>query len=375
MAQEQVLPMATDIAEEQLSVAGPWLLMWWRFRKHRVAMASVVVIALFYTVAILANFLSSAQPVTTDERYNYVPPQTIHWFDDGWIRPYVHDITSELDLNTFKKQYDVDTEVKYPVRFFGHGYEYTFLGLITTTRHLMIVDTPEGPRAPFIIGGDAFGRDLLSRILHGTRISLTIGLAGVSISIVLGVALGGLSGFYGGMIDTVVQRLIEILRSIPTIPLWLALAASLPRDWSIMRIYLAITVILSLYAWTELARVVRGRFLAMREEDFIMAAKLAGASDSRIIFRHMVPNFASHLIAAATLAVPFMILSETALSFLGLGLVPPAISWGVLLKSAQNVQTVALYPWLMLIAAPVIIAVLAFNFVGDGLRDAADPYG
>ena len=375
MAQEQVLPMATDIAEEQLSVAGPWLLMWWRFRKHRVAMASVVVIALFYTVAILANFLSSALPVTTDERYNYVPPQTIHWFDDGWIRPYVHDITSELDLNTFKKQYDVDTEVKYPVRFFGHGYEYTFLGLITTTRHLMIVDTPEGPRAPFIIGGDAFGRDLLSRILHGTRISLTIGLAGVSISIVLGVALGGLSGFYGGMIDTVVQRLIEILRSIPTIPLWLALAASLPRDWSIMRIYLAITVILSLYAWTELARVVRGRFLAMREEDFIMAAKLAGASDSRIIFRHMVPNFASHLIAAATLAVPFMILSETALSFLGLGLVPPAISWGVLLKSAQNVQTVALYPWLMLIAAPVIIAVLAFNFVGDGLRDAADPYG
>ena len=375
MAQEQVLPMATDIAEEQLSVAGPWLLMWWRFRKHRMAMASVVVIALFYTVAILANFLSSAQPVTTDERYNYVPPQTIHWFDDGWIRPYVHDITSELDLNTFKKQYDVDTEVKYPVRFFGHGYEYTFLGLITTTRHLMIVDTPEGPRAPFIIGGDAFGRDLLSRILHGTRISLTIGLAGVSISIVLGVALGGLSGFYGGMIDTVVQRLIEILRSIPTIPLWLALAASLPRDWSIMRIYLAITVILSLYAWTELARVVRGRFLAMREEDFIMAAKLAGASDSRIIFRHMVPNFASHLIAAATLAVPFMILSETALSFLGLGLVPPAISWGVLLKSAQNVQTVALYPWLMLIAAPVIIAVLAFNFVGDGLRDAADPYG
>ena len=375
MAQEQVLPMATDIAEEQLSVAGPWLLMWWRFRKHRVAMASVVVLALFYTVAILANFLSSAQPVTTNERYNYVPPQTIHWFDDGWIRPYVHDITSELDLNTFKKQYDVDTEVKYPVRFFGHGYEYTFLGLITTTRHLMIVDTPEGPRAPFIIGGDAFGRDLLSRILHGTRISLTIGLAGVSISIVLGVALGGLSGFYGGMIDTVVQRLIEILRSIPTIPLWLALAASLPRDWSIMRIYLAITVILSLYAWTELARVVRGRFLAMREEDFIMAAKLAGASDSRIIFRHMVPNFASHLIAAATLAVPFMILSETALSFLGLGLVPPAISWGVLLKSAQNVQTVALYPWLMLIAAPVIIAVLAFNFVGDGLRDAADPYG
>ncbi len=375
MAQEQALPMAADVKDEQLDVAGPWLLMWWRFRKHRLAMASVVVIALFYLVAILADFLSSSEPVTTNERFNYVPPQTIHWFADGWIRPYVHDITSTLDLTTFKKNYEVDTETRFPVRFFGRGYEYRFLGLFNTDRHLFIVETPDGHRAPFILGGDAFGRDLMSRILHGTRISLTIGLAGVSISIVLGVALGGLSGFYGGIIDTVVQRLIEILRSIPTIPLWLALAASLPREWSITRIYLAVTVILSLYAWTELARVVRGRFLAMREDDFIMAAKLAGASDSRIIFRHMVPNFASHLIAAATLAVPFMIISETALSFLGLGLVPPAISWGVLLKSAQNVQTVALYPWLMLIAVPVIVAVLAFNFVGDGLRDAADPYG
>jgi peptide/nickel transport system permease protein len=268
----------------------------------------------------------------------------------------------------------VDPEFKLPVRFFGRGYEYKFLGLFETDRHLLIVEARDGPRAPFIIGTDSFGRDLLSRIFHGTRISLTIGLVGVSISIVLGVTLGGLSGFYGGFIDTIVQRMIEILRSIPTIPLWLGLAASLPRDWSIMRIYLAITVILSLYAWTELARVVRGRFLAMREEDFTMAAKLAGASDTRIIFRHMVPNFTSHLIATATLAVPFMIISETALSFLGVGLVPPAISWGVLLKSTQNVQSVALYPWLMLIALPVIVAVLAFNFIGDGLRDAADPY-
>lgn len=374
MAQEQAISGIAAVDEEKLSIAGPWTLMWWRFRRHKMAMASVVIIALFYSVAIFADFLSSDLPTRSDEHFNYVPPQGIHWFDGGF-NPHVYEITSTLDLATFKKAYEVNEEVKLPVSFFGHGYEYKFLKLIKTDRHLIVVETDDGPRAPFLLGGDEFGRDLLTRILHGTRISLTIGLVGVSLSIILGVTLGGLSGFYGGIMDTVVQRLIEILRSIPTIPLWLALAASLPRDWSINKIYLAITIILSLYAWTELARVVRGRFLAMREDDFIMAAKLAGASDVRIIFRHMVPNFASHLIAAATLAVPFMIISETALSFLGLGLVPPAISWGVLLKSAQNVQTVALYPWLMLIAVPVIVAVLAFNFVGDGLRDAADPYG
>ena len=374
MAQEQAISGIAAVEEEKLSIAGPWTLMWWRFRKHKMAMASVVVITLFYLVAIFADFLSSDLPTRSDEHFNYVPPQGIHWFDGGF-NPHVYEVTSTLDLATFKKAYAVNEEVKLPVSFFGHGYEYKFLKLIKTDRHLIVVETDDGPRAPFLLGGDEFGRDLLTRILHGTRISLTIGLVGVSLSIILGVTLGGLSGFYGGIMDTVVQRLIEILRSIPTIPLWLALAASLPRDWSINKIYLAITIILSLYAWTELARVVRGRFLAMREDDFIMAAKLAGASDVRIIFRHMVPNFASHLIAAATLAVPFMIISETALSFLGLGLVPPAISWGVLLKSAQNVQTVALYPWLMLIAVPVIVAVLAFNFVGDGLRDAADQYG
>lgn len=374
MAQEQAISGIAAVEEEKLYIAGPWTLMWWRFRKHKMAMASVIVIALFYLVAVFADFLSSDIPTHSDEHFNYLPPQGIHWFNGGF-NPHVYEVTSTLDLATFKKAYGVNQEVKLPVSFFGHGYEYKFLKLISTDRHLIVVETDDGPRPPFLLGGDEFGRDLLTRILHGTRISLSIGLVGVSLSIVLGVTLGGLSGFYGGIIDTVVQRLIEILRSIPTIPLWLALAASLPRDWSINRIYLAITVILSLYAWTELARVVRGRFLAMREDDFIMAAKLAGASDVRIIFRHMVPNFASHLIAAATLAVPFMIISETALSFLGLGLVPPAISWGVLLKSAQNVQTVALYPWLMLIAVPVIVAVLAFNFVGDGLRDAADPYG
>ena len=210
--------------------------------------------------------------------------------------------------------------------------------------------------------------------MHGTRLSLSIGLVGVALSLVLGILIGGASGYYGGPVDTVIQRIIEILRSIPTIPLWIGLAASLPKTFTVQQRYLAITIIVSLYGWTELARVIRGRFLAMREEDFVTAARLAGSRDLTIILRHMVPNFASHVIAAASLAIPFMIVSETSLSFLGLGLQPPAISWGVLLKAASNARTVASLPWLMLPAIPVIVAVMAFNFMGDGLRDAADPY-
>jgi peptide/nickel transport system permease protein len=233
----------------------------------------------------------------------------------------------------------------------------------------------EAAQTLFILGTDVQGRDLWSRLLYATRISVSIGLVGVTLSLFLGVFLGGMSGFYSGWVDTLIQRLIEIFRSIPTIPLWMGLAAALPRDWSILQVYFAITIIISLLGWTELARVVRGRFLALREEDFVVAARLAGCSQLRIIFVHMVPSFTSHIIAATTLALPAMIISETSLSFLGLGLRPPAVSWGVLLQQAQNVQTVAISPWLMLPAIPVIIAVLAFNFLGDGLRDAADPYG
>ena len=233
----------------------------------------------------------------------------------------------------------------------------------------------DATQAVFLLGTDVQGRDLWSRLMYGTRISLTIGLFGVTVSLILGVVLGGFSGFYGGMADTIIQRTIEILRSIPTIPLWMGLAAALPRDWSVLQVYFAITIIISLLGWTELARVVRGRFLAMREEDFVVSARLVGCSQMRTIFVHMVPSFMSHIIAATTLALPAMIISETALSFLGLGLRPPAISWGVLLQQAQNVQTVAISPWLMLPAVPVIVAVMAFNFLGDGLRDAADPYG
>jgi peptide/nickel transport system permease protein len=277
---------------------------------------------------------------------------------------------------TFKRVYQADPNQKIPIRFFARGFEYKFLGLIPTDIHLLGVDEgQQAENAIVLLGTDVQGRDLWSRIMYATRISMTIGLVGVTLSLCLGVLLGGVSGFYGGLADTVIQRVIEILRSIPTIPLWMGLAAALPREWSILQVYFAITLIISLLGWTELARVVRGRFLALREEDFVVSARLVGCHQMRIIFVHMVPSFMSHIIAATTLALPAMIISETSLSFLGLGLRPPAISWGVLLQQAQNVQTVAISPWLMLPALPVIIAVLAFNFLGDGLRDAADPYG
>jgi peptide/nickel transport system permease protein len=305
-----------------------------------------------------------------------MPPQPIYFFDGWRFSPHVFAVKGRRDPTTFKRVYQADPERKIPLRLFARGFEYRFLGLIPTSIHLLGV--PEGyaaENAIFLLGTDVQGRDMWSRLIYATRISMTIGLVGVSLSLFLGVLLGGFSGFYGGVADSLIQRLIEILRSIPTIPLWMGLAAALPREWSILQIYFAITIIISLLGWTELARVVRGRFLALREEDFVVSARLVGCSQMRIIFVHMVPSFMSHIIAATTLALPAMIISETALSFLGLGLRPPAISWGVLLQQAQNVQTVALSPWLMLPALPVIVAVLAFNFLGDGLRDAADPYG
>jgi peptide/nickel transport system permease protein len=261
------------------------------------------------------------------------------------------------------------------VKLFARGYEYKLLGLFPTDIHLIGVEGAAAEETLFLLGTDLLGRDIWSRLMLATRTSMTIGLVGVTLSLFLGVLLGGISGYYGGPIDTFIQRVIEIIRSIPTIPLWMGLAAALPTSWSITRIYFAITIIISLIGWTELARVVRGRFLTLREEDFVMAAELAGASQNRIIFRHMVPSFLSHIIAATTLAIPAMIISETALSFLGLGLRPPAISWGVMLQEAQNIQTLAISPWMLVTAIPVIVVILAFNFMGDGLRDAADPYG
>jgi len=362
--------------DQRIFVASQWQLMWWRFRKHKVALASAAVIAIFYLVVIGADFLAYADPNVSEAQRSLMPPQRLFFFDGWRFAPHVHGIKGARDPQTFKRVYVADPDVRVAIRFFAEGFEYRFLGLFPTNRHLIGVDGDrDANKTIFLLGTDVQGRDLWSRLMYGTRISLTIGLVGVAMSLVLGVILGGLSGFYGGFIDTVIQRVIEILRSIPTIPLWMGLAAALPRDWTILQVYFAITIIISLLGWTELARVVRGRFLALREEDFVVSARLVGCSRTRTIFVHMVPSFMSHIIAATTLALPAMIVSETALSFLGLGLRPPAISWGVLLQQAQNVQTVAISPWLMLPALPVIVAVMAFNFLGDGLRDAADPYG
>ena len=364
-----------ELEEERVSVATQWQLMWWRFRRHRLAMLGTAVVLLFYAAVLFADFLAYADPGASEAQRGLLPPQRIHWMLDGRFTPHVYGLAGKRDPATFKRVYTPDPSQKVPVRFFAPGFEYRLLGVLPTTRHLIGVEGARPEDTLFLLGTDEQGRDLWSRLMYGTRTSLTIGLVGVAFSLVLGVMLGGVSGLYGGLADTVIQRVIEIVRSIPTIPLWMGLAAALPNDWTVMQVYFAITIIISLVGWTELARVVRGRFLALREEDFVTAAVLAGSSQMRIIVHHLVPSFLSHIIAATTLAIPAMIISETSLSFLGLGLRPPAISWGVLLQQAQNIQALAISPWLLVSAVPVIIVILALNFMGDGLRDAADPYG
>jgi len=346
--------------DAQIFVASQWQLMWWRFRKHKVAMVAAVI--------------TPADRTATD--YTYAPPQRLHFFQEieGHLqfKPYVNDYKVEIDTVALRRIFVVDEEQKIDVGFFVEGEPYKVLGLFGTNIHLM---GPLDPTKPmYIFGADKLGRDLLSGIVYGTRVSMSIGLIGVTLSLIFGIIFGGISGFYGGIADTVIQRIIEFLRSIPSIPLWLGLAAALPANWPPTYRYFAITVILSVIGWTGLARVVRGRFLSLREEDFVMAAQLDGASSGNIIFRYMLPSFLSHIIASVTLAIPSMILSETSLSFLGLGLRRPVVSWGVLLFDAQNVRAVATAPWLLLAALPVIVAVLVLNFLGDGLRDAADPY-
>jgi peptide/nickel transport system permease protein len=367
-----------EVEDERLTVASQWQLIWWRFRKHRVAVFCSVVLLVFYLVALFAEFVAPYNPDEISGRYKLVQPTKVTFFDpDGQFVPWpgVNPLVASRDPNTLRLSYVPDTAIWYPIQFFVRGSEYKLWGIIPMDLHLFGL----GPDAPeqnlFLMGTDRLGRDLLSRVIVGSRLSLSIGLIGVSMSFFFGIIFGGVSGYYGGWVDLIVQRAIELIRSIPRFPLWMALAAAIPPKWPVEYTYFAITLILAVVGWTGLARVVRGRFLSLREEDFVLAARLSGARQPRIIFRHMLPSFSSHIIASLTLAIPGTILGETALSFLGLGLREPAISWGVLLQDAQNVQAVALSPWLMLPAIPLIITIMAFNFFGDGLRDAADPYG
>lgn len=354
---------------------GHWALVRRRFRKHRLAMVSGAVLLLIYLVAVFAEFLAPYGASTRFPEQQYAPPQMVRPVDtrDGFeVGLFAYGYGTERNEETQRRTTVLDKDVDHNLRFFAKGEEYKLLGLITWDRHFI---GPADPSKPvFVLGTDRLGRDMLSRIIHGTRTSMSIGLVGVALSTFLGILIGGFSGFYGGAADTVTQRIIEFMMSIPTLPLWMALAAAVPEQWGPLTTYFAITVILSIIGWTELARVVRGRFLSLREEDFVEAARLDNVGSLRIIRRYLLPSFSSHIIAALTLAIPAMILAETALSFLGLGLQAPVVSWGVLLQEAQNVRSLAQAPWLLIPGVAVFVAVLSLNFVGDGLRDAADPY-
>ncbi|MFN8531373.1 MAG: ABC transporter permease [Anaerolineae bacterium] len=373
-----------DPAEEpRVVVASQWKLMWWKFRKHRLAMISLIVIGTMYIITFCAGFFAPQSVDSYNRRYTQAPPMQINWFDNGQFAPFVYAYKQETDPRTYERFYTIDEEHKIPLGFFVHGDEYQ-IGLhgipfspinqlaITSDIHFFGAVNPDD--AFYLFGTDDIGRDGFSRLIYASQVSLSVGLVGVFLSLVLGITLGALSGLMGGIIDTIIQRIIEILRSIPDIPLWMALATAVPPRWDPVLVYFSITVILSFIGWTTMARVVRGKFLALREEDFIVAAELDGVPRRRIIFRHMIPSFMSHIIASATLAIPGMILAETALSFLGLGLRPPIVSWGVMLQDAMNIATINNMPWLLIPGAAVVITVLTFNFLGDGLRDAADPY-
>ena len=358
--------------QERYYMATQWQLMWWKLKRHRLAMISGAVLAFMYFSVIISEFLAPYALTTRNTDFIYAPPQTINFFHDGEFQgPFVYGLKYQLNMTNLKREYQEDKRSIQKIRFFCKSDPYKFWGHVAASTHLFC---PSATGTLFLLGTDRLGRDVLSRIIYGTRISLTVGLLGIIFSFIIGITIGGLAGYFGGWVDNLSQRAIEIIRSFPELPLWMALSASLPVTWSPILIYFGITIILGMLDWTGLARAVRSKLLSLREEDFALAAQLMGAKPQRIIARHLLPSFTSHLIASATLSIPSMILGETALSFLGLGLRPPITSWGVLLTEAQNMNAVELYPWIMTPVIPVIIVVLAFNFFGDGLRDAADPY-
>jgi peptide/nickel transport system permease protein len=372
IAAEREVP-AAESAWAADAVLPQWRLVWRRLQRHRLAMVGLYVTVLIYLVVIFGGFLAPYSSDRYSAMHSYAPPQALHFSFDNGFGAYVHPLKSMRDPETFERTWTEDTETRLDLAFLVKGEKYYLVG-VPLDIHLFGVVDPTYKTPVYLLGADKDGQDLLSQIIHGTRISMSIGLIGVLLAFVLGALLGGISGYFGGKVDIVIQRVVELFMSIPTLPLWMGLAAAVPPQMGPIERYFMITIILSGIAWTDLARVVRGRFLSLREEDMVLAARLDGAREMRLIGRHMLPSMSSHLIASLTLSIPGMILAETSLSFLGLGLQPPVVSWGVLLKEAQNIRVLETAPWLLLPGAAVVIAVLALNFLGDGLRDAADPY-
>jgi len=369
----EVSGMRVAEAGETFYTASQWQLMWWKFRKHKAALVAIGILTLLYLLAIFADLLAPYGTVDRFGTWEICPPAKIHFRDESgkWVGPFVYKLGREVDTETFRVKFVEDTTEYYPIRFFVSAEPRKTLLGTTQNWRLFGIDADQ---PVFLFGSDYLGRDVFSRTLYGSRISMFIGFGGVILTFVLGVVLGGIAGYLGGVVDEVIMRVVDFMVATPSIPLWMGLAAAIPRDWSVVKTYFAITIILSVLGWGGLARAVRGKLLSLREEDYIMAARVYGASVPRLIGRYMLPNFMSYLLVNITLAVPYTILGETSLSFLGLGIQAPAVSWGTLLRDAQQLTVVAQRPWQMIPGIFVVLTVLMFNFIGDGLRDAADPY-